>query len=160
LIRVCFVCHGNICRSPTAEGIMQQLVHEAGLARLIEIDSAGTEAEHEGERADLRSRATAARRGVTLRGVARRFEPSDFERFDYVLAMDHENLRRLHARARSDEERARTVLLRRFESPEQADEPVPDPYFGGPDGFEDVFEICLRSCRGLLEHIRSAHGLE
>jgi protein-tyrosine phosphatase len=159
LIRVCFVCLGNICRSPTAEGIMHALVREAGLEGHIEVDSAGTDAFHAGERADTRSRATAAGRGVMLRSIARRFEASDFERFDYVLAMDHENLARLHARARNPDERARAVLLRTFEGPDFADAAVPDPYYGGPDGFEDVFEICRRSCEGLLTHIRRTHGL-
>jgi len=159
LIRVCFVCLGNICRSPTAEGIMQALVAEAGLAHAIEVDSAGTEAYHVGERADERSRRTAERRGVTLASRGRRFEVSDFSRFDYVLAMDHENLERLHARAPSDADREKTMLLRVFEGEHAADEPVPDPYYGGASGFEDVFDICERACRGLLDHIRRAHGL-
>jgi len=175
MIRVCFVCLGNICRSPTAEGIMQHLVREAGLSHLIEVDSAGTEAYHLGERADERSRATARRRGVTLESRGRRFDAEDFERFDYVLAMDDENLARLHRRARSDAERAKTVLLRRFDpdaradaradagayasAGAEADASVPDPYYGGASGFEDVFDICDRACRGLLEHIRREHGL-
>jgi protein-tyrosine phosphatase len=160
LIRVCFVCLGNICRSPTAEGIMQALVREAGLDAQIEVDSAGTDAFHVGERADPRSRSTAEARGVELPSIARRFEAHDFDRFDYVLAMDHENLERLRARARSDAERARTMLLRRFEGTTGADEAVPDPYYGGPGGFDAVFDICERSCRGLLDHIRREHGLE
>jgi len=160
LVRVCFVCLGNICRSPTAEGIMQSLVREAGLEAHIEVDSAGTDAFHVGERPDPRSRSTAEGRGVSLPSIGRRFEARDFDRFDYVLAMDHENLERLHARARNDAERARTVLLRHFEGPERGDEAVPDPYYGGPDGFDEVFDICERSCRGLLAHIRREHGLE
>lgn len=171
MIRVCFVCLGNICRSPTAEGIMQSLVAEAGLARAIEVDSAGTEAYHVGERADERSRRTAERRGVTLESRGRRFEAEDFARFDYVLAMDEENLARLHRRARDASERQKTVLLRAFEQRrEEGREPgsrrsgseasVPDPYYGGDSGFEDVFDICDRACRGLLRHIREQHGLD
>jgi protein-tyrosine phosphatase len=159
LIRVCFVCLGNICRSPTAEGIMRALVADAGLDAHIEVDSAGTEAYHVGERADPRSRETAERRGVALESRGRRFDAADFERFDYVLAMDHENLERLHERARSDAERGKAMLLRRFEGGAFADEPVPDPYYGGPSGFDDVFDVCDRACRGLLAHLRAEHGL-
>ena len=160
MIRVCFVCLGNICRSPTAEGVMQALVAEAGLEARIEVDSAGTDAYHVGERADPRSRSTAQQRGVLLLSVGRRFEADDFARFDYVLAMDHENLERLHARARNKADRTKTLLLRTFEGDAFADEPVPDPYYGGPAGFDDVFDICERSCRGLLAHIRKEHALE
>ena len=139
---------------------MQALVAEAGLEAHIEVDSAGTEAYHVGERADERSRRTAKRRGVTLHSRGRRFEVADFERFDYVLAMDHANLERLHDRAPHAEAREKTMLLRRFEGEDAAHEPVPDPYYGGASGFEDVFEICERSCRGLLDHIRRAHALD
>jgi protein-tyrosine phosphatase len=159
VIHVCFVCLGNICRSPTAEGIMQWLVAEAGLDDHIVVDSAGTAAYHVGERADARSRETAARRGVELRSRGRQFEADDFARFDYVLAMDHENLAHLHDFAPDAESRAKAVLLRTYEGEAFADESVPDPYYGGARGFEDVFEICERACRGLLEHIRRAHGL-
>jgi protein-tyrosine phosphatase len=158
VIRVCFVCLGNICRSPTAEGIMQALVAEAGLDHAIAVDSAGTDAHHIGERADARSRRTAKSRGVELQSRGRKFDADDFDRFDYVLAMDHENLERLHARARDTAGRAKTVLLRSFEG--EPDQAVPDPYYGGDTGFEDVFDICDRSCRGLLDHIRRTRGLD
>ncbi len=160
IIRVCFVCLGNICRSPTAEGIMQALVVEAELDHAIEVDSAGTAAYHVGERADERSRETAKRRGVELRSRGRRFEDHDFEHFDYVLAMDHDNLARLHDKAPHDEAREKTMLLRAFEGEHAADEPVPDPYYGGASGFEDVFDICERACRGLLAHLRAEHELD
>jgi len=159
LIRICFVCLGNICRSPTAEGIMVSLVSEAGLDHAIEVDSAGTDAYHVGERADQRSRRTAKGRGVTLHSRGRQFQPGDFERFDYVLAMDHENLERLRQRAENEAERTKTTLLRAFEGTAFADEPVPDPYYGGVNGFEDVFDICERACHGLLGHIRKTHDL-
>ena len=139
---------------------MLALVSEAGLETHIEVDSAGTDAYHVGERADPRSRSTAEGRGVHLPSVGRRFEADDFARFDYVLAMDHENLDRLHQRAPGAADRAKTVLLRSFEGDAFADEPVPDPYYSGPSGFDDVFDICDRSCRGLLDHIRQEHGLE
>ncbi|MEC8424342.1 MAG: low molecular weight protein-tyrosine-phosphatase, partial [Myxococcota bacterium] len=92
-ISVCFVCLGNICRSPTAEGVFRERVDEAGLSDRIHIDSAGTGAYHAGEPADPRSRAEARRRGVELRSISRQFQPSDFQRFDYILAMDEANLR-------------------------------------------------------------------
>jgi len=157
--RVCFVCLGNICRSPTAEGVFRHLVQEAGLSDRIEIDSAGTAAYHVGEPPDRRSAGAAAERGVTLRGAARRFERGDFERFDYVVAMDGSNHRDLLGLATTDEDAAKLSMLRRFDpaSPDDAD--VPDPYYGGPDGFANVFEICRAGCAGLLAHIRAERGL-
>ncbi|MFT3928057.1 MAG: low molecular weight protein-tyrosine-phosphatase [Myxococcales bacterium] len=159
-VRICFVCLGNICRSPTAEGIMLALVKTAGLAGRIEIDSAGTAAYHVGERADRRSRQTAQARGVDLPSIARAFERSDFERFHYVLAMDEQNQRNLLALASTPAARSKVHLLRSFE-PEHArdDLSVPDPYYGGPEGFERVFDICDSACRGLLAHVQREHGL-
>jgi len=161
MIRVCFVCLGNICRSPTAEGVMRHLVREAGLDDKIEIDSAGTAGYHSGELPDSRARACGKRRGVEIGGRARQFKSADFARFDYVLAMDRSNfedLEELAAKVDSDE-RQRLHLLRAFdpESPKGAG--VPDPYYGGDDGFDDVFDICLSACKGLLEVIRREHRL-
>jgi protein-tyrosine phosphatase len=159
MVRICFVCLGNICRSPTAEGIMQRLVSEAGLLQRIEVDSAGTAAYHAGEGADERSAATAQQRGVVLTSVARQVQREDFKRFDYLVAMDLENLAALESLAPSAEAASRVALLRQFD-PQAGDEgDVPDPYYGGPGGFDRVFEICESSCRGLLEHIRQQHGL-
>jgi len=155
MIRVCFVCLGNICRSPTAHGIMQALVADAGLDDVIEIDSAGTAAYHEGERADARSRATAQRRGVDLTSIARQFRPADFERFEYVIAMDTENRDNLLALAQTPEARARVHLMRDFAGDGDTGKSVPDPYYGGERGFEDVFDICDAACRGLLGHLRA-----
>ncbi len=106
MLRLCFVCLGNICRSPTAEGIMLALVKSEGLASKIAIDSAGTAAYHAGERADRRSRETARARGVDLPSIARAFTPEDFERFHYVLAMDTQNHENLRALARTSEAKA------------------------------------------------------
>ena len=163
-IRVCFVCLGNICRSPTAEGVMRAQVLARGLADRFTIESAGTAAYHEGEKPDRRSRAAARLRGIELSSRARQFVRSDFPEFDYVLAMDRENLGALHALARGGEIRKRVVLLRSFEaksaSPRDRAPDVPDPYYGGPDGFERVLEICEASCTGLLDHIIAADGLE
>jgi protein-tyrosine phosphatase len=159
MIRVCFVCLGNICRSPTAEGVMLYVLESEGLAASFAIESAGTGDWHVGEPADDRARACARRRGVDLKGRARQFVARDFDRFDYVIAMDRKNLRDLRAMARSEEERGRIFLLREFEASEARDHDVPDPYYGGADGFERVFEICEAGCRGLLAHIRREHAL-
>ena len=156
-VRVCFVCLGNICRSPTAEGVMRRLVADAGLEDRVEIDSAGTAAYHAGEQADPRSRETARERGVELTSIARQFRADDFARFDYVLAMDRENHANLADLAPDAAAAERVSLLRAFAGEPDAD--VPDPYYGGPRGFDDVFDICEQACTALLDHIRDAHGL-
>lgn len=137
---------------------MRFLVQEAGLAAAIEVDSAGTAAYHSGEPPDRRSTRAALARGVTLSGRARQFQREDFERFDYVVAMDRSNFDELAAQVSGD--RARKVhLLRSFdpESPEGAS--VPDPYYGGERGFAEVVELCFAGCRGLIEQIRREHAL-
>jgi protein-tyrosine phosphatase len=158
-IRISFVCMGNICRSPTAEAIMRHLVREAGLQDRIEIDSAGTGSWHVGEDRDRRSRAVAKRRGMPIEGPARQFQPDDFQRFDLVLALDDENARDLRGLAPNHEARAKVHLLREFDPTAPDGASVPDPYYGGPQGFEEVFDICLSACRGLLDHLRSTYQL-
>lgn len=159
MVRLCFVCLGNICRSPTAEGIMLKLVQDQALSARVLVDSAGTSAHHIGERADPRTLQTAKRRGVHLPSVARQWQRSDFGRFDYVLAMDRQNQHHLLALATPDMQ-AKVHLLRRFDPQhDPADADVPDPYYGGADGFERVFDICEAACRGLLTHLRKEHGL-
>lgn len=152
-IRICFVCLGNICRSPTAHGVMERLVVQAGLAAAIAIDSAGTAAYHIGELPDERSRAAARRRGIELTHRARQFLPGDLDRFDLVIAMDRQNLRRLQqiAGGRSAPE---LVLLRSFDPEAGHGAEVPDPWGGGEDGFEEVLDQCERACAGLLAHLR------
>jgi protein-tyrosine phosphatase len=157
-VAVSFVCMGNICRSPTAEAIMRHLVREAGLEAAIAVDSAGTGDWHVGEERDRRSRAVAKLRGMPITGLARQFSRSDFDRFDLVLALDEENARDLRRLAPSDEARARIRLLREFDASAPPGAEVPDPYYGGPEGFERVFDICLAACRGLLEHLRRSYG--
>jgi protein-tyrosine phosphatase len=161
MIRICFVCLGNICRSPTAEGVMLQLIEQAGLAQHFVIDSAGTGGHHAGERPDPRTLATAKRRGAHLPSIARQFERSDFERFDHILAMDEDNYEHLLGLARADVERKKVGLLRSYcsASVEANDLAVPDPYYGGQQGFEDVFDICRRACEGLLSQLRREHAL-
>jgi protein-tyrosine phosphatase len=157
---ISFVCMGNICRSPTAEAVMRSLVREAGLGHAIAIDSAGTGAWHVGEERDSRSRAVAKQRGMPITGVARQFVRADFDRFHLVLALDEDNQRDLQRLAPSDEARAKIHLLREFDPDAPPGAEVPDPYYGGPDGFEQVFDICVSACRGLLQHLRRVHQLD
>ncbi|GAB4522667.1 MAG: low molecular weight protein-tyrosine-phosphatase [Haliangiales bacterium] len=158
-VRVCFVCLGNICRSPTAEGVMQQLVADAGLSHAIELDSAGTGAWHVGERADPRSRAAASARGFPLTSIARQFVHADVGRFEYLIAMDHANRRRMLAMAPA-RARDKIHLLRAFDPSAPEDAEVPDPYYEGDQGFERVLDMCERACRGLLRHICERYQLE
>lgn len=159
MVRICFVCLGNICRSPTAEGVMQLLVERAGLVERIELDSAGTSAYHIGERPDRRSAEAAKRRGIELCGRARQFDPQDFDDFDYVVAMDKANLRDLSDLCRSAVDRNKLSLLRDYDPESPKGSGVPDPYYGGEDGFDRVLDICEAGCRHLLEQLRRDHGL-
>lgn len=159
MLRLCFVCLGNICRSPTAEGIMLHLVTQSGLSDHVEIDSAGTGGYHVGERPDRRSLQTARTRGVPLPSRARQWIASDFARFDLILAMDADNRADLLQLAPDQEARDKVLLLRSFDPEAPPDAPVPDPYYGGPEGFEEVFDVCEAACRGLLAHLRKAYAL-
>lgn len=156
-VAVSFVCMGNICRSPTAEAVMRHLVREVGLEHAIAIDSAGTGSWHVGEERDRRSRAVAQKRGMPITGPARQFVRADFDRFDLVLALDEENARELRRLAPTDEARAKIHLLREFDKNATPGAEVPDPYYGGPEGFDLVFDICLAACRGLLSHLQKAY---
>lgn len=152
--RLCFVCLGNICRSPTAAAVMCHLAAEAGLGERIEVESAGTSGWHTGDRPDARSAAEARRRGITLENAASRFVAGDFARFDLVLAMDRDNLEDLLALSRDPAERGKVRLLRSFVPGLSGDLAVPDPYFGGDRGFEAVFDLIELACAHLLEHVR------
>jgi low molecular weight protein-tyrosine phosphatase len=158
------VCLGNICRSPTAEGVMAKLVHEAGLEHEIHLDSAGTGGWHVGGRPDQRATAAAKARGISLEGKARMVRPEDFENFDLVLAMDAANLRELRQLAPGEAERAKVRLLREFDpgahDPDDrvkgaGDLDVPDPYYGASAGFEEVLDLVQAACEGLLAQIRA-----
>jgi protein-tyrosine phosphatase len=157
-VRILFVCLGNICRSPTAEGVMRGLVADAGLDGEIEVESAGTAGYHVGDPPDPRSVAAAADRGVTLDSRARQVDEADFNGFDLLVAMDRSNYEELRALAPDDGAAARVRMLREFD-PEVDDlgrtADVPDPYYGGPGGFQEVLDIVERSCAALLEEIRS-----
>ena len=154
---VLFVCMGNICRSPTAEGVFRHVVTEAGLADAIRIDSAGTHAYHVGEAPDRRSQAAAARRGYSLDAIrARRVEAADLATFDYVLAMDRLNLVTLESMLTA-EHRSQLGLFLPY-APGIGEE-VPDPYYGGAAGFERVLDLVEEASRALLEALRARHGL-
>jgi protein-tyrosine phosphatase len=154
--RILFVCMGNICRSPTAEGVMRSLVREAGLEDEFVIDSAGTGNWHVGDPPDRRAAQAARARGVTLEGAARQLTAADFDDYDLLLAMDRENLRGIRALAPDQEAASKARLLREFD-PASAGAPdldVPDPYYGGPQGFEIVLDQVEAACRGLLAALR------
>jgi protein-tyrosine phosphatase len=179
-LRVLFVCLGNICRSPTAEGVMRALVERDGLEDSIQLDSAGTGAWHVGSAPDARATAAARAREVTLEGRARQVRPEDFEDFDLLLAMDRENLSELRRLAPGEEQRAKVRLLREFDPVSAAQGSgggssagdrsagegpagaggldVPDPYYGAAGGFDEVFELVQAACEGLLEQVRAGRA--
>jgi protein-tyrosine phosphatase len=156
-VRLLFVCLGNICRSPTAEGAMRALVREAGLEAQIELDSAGTGSWHVGSAPDERATAAAAGRGIALEGAARRVRAEDFQDFNLILAMDRQNLQELRRLAPDASGREKVHLLREFDptSAEGDDLDVPDPYYGEGDGFELVLDHVQAACAGLLAQIRA-----
>jgi protein-tyrosine phosphatase len=156
VVRLLFVCMGNICRSPTAEGVMRGLLREQDLEDRVEVDSAGTGDWHVGSPPDARATAAARSRGITLAGAARVIARSDFEDFDLILAADRRNLRQLRAVAPPDA-RSRIHLLREFDpaSDGAPDLDVPDPYYGGDEGFEHVLDLVEAACRGLLDALRA-----
>ena len=152
-MKILFVCLGNICRSPTAEGVFRAVAAREAPELQIEVDSAGTAGYHIGEPPDARTRQAASRRGYDLESLrARMVEPRDFEHFDLILAMDRENLQVLQRRAPANRgERLRLFL--EF-APEASVTEVPDPYYGGPNGFEEVLDLVEAASRGLLQHLR------
>jgi protein-tyrosine phosphatase len=157
-VRILFVCLGNICRSPSAEAVMRAKVAEAGLQGQIELDSAGTGSWHVGEPPDGRAGEAAHARGIELRGVARQVSPRDLGEFDLILAMDRANLRALERLAPDVKPRAELRLLREFEPGASGRGgvalDVPDPYYGGSDGFDRVLDLLDTACAGLLVQLR------
>lgn len=150
---VLFVCMGNICRSPTAEGVFRHVVKKANMEDQITIDSAGTHAYHIGESPDKRSQATAREHGINLSSQrAREAVSVDFERFDYIVAMDKSNYENLKRLTDSEEQQQKLSLFMQFSSEWDNDE-VPDPYYGGDNGFDQVFDMVLSASNGLLENI-------
>ena len=156
MVKVLFVCTGNICRSPTAEGVFDKLVKEAGLVDDVYVESAGTTAYHVGEPPDRRSQAAARRRGIDLsQQRARQVKEADLQTFDYILAMDEGHLNDLARIARTP---PGTRLSRFLDfAPDRLEQDVPDPYYGGPNGFENVLDMIEDASRGLLADIRANH---
>ncbi|MGH3665452.1 MAG: low molecular weight protein-tyrosine-phosphatase [Egibacteraceae bacterium] len=152
-MRVLFVCLGNICRSPTAEAALREALAEAGMDGEVTVDSAGTGDWHLGDPPDRRMTNAAAAAGLTLDGQARLVQPDDFDTADLILVMDRSNLRDVQALAPDDDARAKVRLFRQFEDGADDDE-VPDPYYGGADGFAGVVEIARAGARGVVAHLR------
>ena len=152
--KLIFVCLGNICRSPTGEGVFQHLVKERNLDPYFQIDSAGTSAFHIGEPANSKSQWTANQHGVKLHSRASQLQRSDLEEYDLILAMDHENLKNIKKLDKNGSFDHKIKLMRDF-GPTPEDGSVPDPYYGGMQGFENVFQIVKRSCEALLNELES-----
>jgi len=153
-LRVLMVCLGNICRSPTAEAMLRHKVHLAGLDDRVEVDSAGTADYHVGSPPDRRAVAHGERRGLKMQHLrGRQVERADFERFDFIFAMDDDNLANLQ-RIRPAGSRARVALLL-SQAPNAAVREVPDPYYGGPEGFETVLDLVDSACEGFLAKVAS-----
>jgi protein-tyrosine phosphatase len=153
MYKVLFVCLGNICRSPSAEGVFRHLVEAADLTDQIHIDSCGTLDHHQGESADPRMRAHAIKRGYDLTSIARGIVAKDFEEFDLILTMDHNNYQDVMAMARM-EEQGKIKMMTDFCQNHQQN-CVPDPYYGGPEGFELVLDLLEDACAGLLEEVKN-----
>lgn len=158
-VSVLFVCMGNICRSPTAQGVFESLVRQRGWLEHIQIDSAGTHAYHIGSSPDERSQAAALERGVDLsQQRARQVRSADFEQFNYILAMDRQNFQALQALAANSEQRQRVYLMMDFAQRWQERE-VPDPYYGGVQGFQRVLDMVEDASEGLLVHLAKQYRL-
>lgn len=152
--RVCFVCTGNICRSPMAESVFRARVAEAGLDGLVEVDSAGTGGWHEGDGADPRTVSVLEEHGYDGEHTARQFQPSWFSRLDLVIALDAGHLKALRRLAPTPEDAGKVRLLRSYDPAAGADLDVPDPYYGGRDGFEECLEMVEAASDGLLAEVR------
>ena len=152
---ICFVCLGNICRSPLAEGVFQSLINEHGLENQVIIHSAGTGHWHVGAPPDNRMQETARKKGIQLTSRAQQIQPGDFRRFDLILAMDQSNFETMAFMCAPEVAEKKIRLFRSFDPEANGDLDVPDPYYGRDDGFEHVFEIVHRTCPPILEYVKS-----
>ena len=158
MINVLFVCLGNICRSPSGEGVFKALVKKENLEDAFFIDSSGTSAFHVGEQADRRMQKHAARRDIYLTSLSRKFIHDDFTNFDYIIAMDKDNYRDILSMDKQGDFKKKVFMMTDFSLDYKGRE-VSDPYYGGDSGFEDVLDMLEESCRGLLEIIKKNHEL-
>ncbi|MBT6718802.1 MAG: low molecular weight phosphotyrosine protein phosphatase [Nitrospina sp.] len=154
-LSVCFVCHGNICRSPLAQGVMESLVKQEDLGKTILVSSAGVSGWHVGEPPDTRMQDTAQQNGISLNSLGRHFQSHDFKQMDLVLAMDHSNLNTLKSLRPIAETQDKLYLFRSFDPQNNGDLEVPDPYYGGDKGFQLVYEMVERTCPKILEHLKA-----
>ena len=152
-INLLFVCLGNICRSPAAEGIMKKMIEDESLEDRVFVDSAGTSNWNEGKTPDERMREHGSKRGYDFCSVARTFRSSDFDNFDYILVMDNNNFMNVKKLAKSDEDVSKIYRMTDF-SKDSSNDHVPDPYYGGDDGFELVMDLLEDASKGLLEEIK------
>ena len=155
ITRICFVCLGNIVRSPLGENMFRYLAEQIGVSKQYEIDSAGTSSYHIGEQPDRRMRRVAAQHGLKYVGHARQFHPRDYDYFNLIIAMDTTNQANLLRQASTSGQRSKVRLMREFDPLGGSNSAVPDPYFGGIDGFEEVYDIVERSCQGLLDALEN-----
>jgi protein-tyrosine phosphatase len=153
--RVLFVCLGNIVRSPLAENMFAHLLEQTGLGEKYEVGSAGTAAYHVGDSPDSRMRRVAAGHGLVYDGKGRQFEQRDFDAFDLIIAMDDNNYDEILRLTRDPKHETKVQMMRAFDPEGSLHDPVPDPYYGGIDGFEHVYQIVERSCKGLLEALEA-----
>lgn len=156
MINLLFVCMGNICRSPSAEAVMNYIIKQNDLTDKIKCDSAGTISYHAGESADSRMIKHASRRGYNLTSIARQIQHMDFDHFDYIITMDNENFE--NVLAFDSEKKFKDKISKMTDySKDYNDDEIPDPYYGGPQGFEYILDLLEDSCTGLLDHILKEH---
>ncbi len=150
---VLFVCLGNICRSPSGEAVLKAKLEEAGLDKEVFVDSAGTSGYHEGDQADERMQSHAVKRGFNLTSISRQIRPTDYDRFDYIIAMDRSNYQSLMNKAHTPEHKQKISMMTDFSQTHSGN--VPDPYYGGSQGFENVLDILEYSVDGLIRELTS-----
>ncbi|MGD1841485.1 MAG: low molecular weight protein-tyrosine-phosphatase [Thermonemataceae bacterium] len=158
MIRVLFVCLGNICRSPMAEGILRHMLEEQDLQDKVYVDSAGTSTYHLGELADYRTRKVLTNKGITLTHEARQIQAEDFETFDYILAADKSNIENILKVRPSTQEAKEVILIRQFD-PSNTGEEVPDPYHGNMGHFEEVYSMLEDTLEAFLSYLKEKHKL-
>lgn len=154
-MKICFICQGNIIRSPLAENLFRHLADQKGLGEKYQLSSAGTSAYHVGEPPDRRMRQVAEKHGFVYTGQAKQFFRQDLENYDLLVVMDQDNRRIIESMAQNETQLNKIRMMREFDPQGTADQDVPDPYYGGIKGFEVTYQIVKRSCEGLLEYLES-----